>query len=252
MRHLGLSMLVFGLAVLVSGCAVPQPQNTPVKQWKEVSPVTGRGFWIYVPSTYRDDVPAKVIITCHGTPPFDVSEMHIREWKMIGENNGCIVVAPDMSGTDGILGDGPLAGMLENERIIMNVISELGYRYNIDLANIMITGFSGGGFPTYWVGLRHPEIISCVVARNCNFSESNLDGWYPPEAQLTPIMIYYGTNDPGTIIGQSRHAIEYLTKHGFNVTPKVLPGVGHERHPDVAMAFFRQNWRKPRPSLPTR
>jgi len=238
------------LAVLPAGCAVTQPQNTPVPHRFEVDPAAGRGYYIYVPSTYRPSMPAPLIITCHGTPPYDVAEYHIREWKMLAERNGCIVVAPNLIATDGLIGDGPIAGMLPDERFILSLVSLLGYRYNIDRANIMITGFSGGGFPTYWVGLRHPDIFSAVVARNCNFSEHNLDGWYPPEAVQAAVMVYYGQNDPAAIQMQSRAAIAYLRSKGFIVETNVIPGYGHQRRPDVAMDFFRSHWRAPRPSMP--
>jgi poly(3-hydroxybutyrate) depolymerase len=242
-------VLVTSLTLFV-GCAVTQDENTPVAHRFEVDPASGRGYYIYIPSTYRQDRAAPLIISCHGTPPYDVPEHHVREWKMLGERNGCIVVAPSLIATDGLIGDGPIVGMLKDEKIIMSLISLLGYRYNIDMANIMITGFSGGGFPTYWVGLRHPDIFSVVVARNCNFSQYNLDGWYPPEAVQTPVMIYYGQNDPGAIQGQSQAAIAFLRSKGFVVTTAMLRGAGHERHPEVAMEFFRRNRRTPRPSQP--
>ena len=244
------AIALLALLATVSGCAVTQDQNTPVLQWREIDPATGRGFWIYVPSTYREDRPAPLIISCHGTWPYDVAEHHIREWKMLGERNGCIVVCPELEATDGLFGDGPLIGMFADERYILSLISLLGYRYNIDRANVMITGFSGGGFPTYWVGLRHPEVFSVVVARNCNFSKSNLHGWYPPEARGTELFIYYGQNDPGAIAGQSKAAIRYFSTQGFtNVESTIIPGGGHQRHPEVAMAFFRRHWRRPKPSM---
>jgi len=245
---------LIGLFIAMSvamGCAVPQAQNTPVGQRHEVCPTTDTGYWMYVPSTYRHDKPAPVIVTCHGTPPFDVSEHHIREWKMLGEQNNCIILAPELIGTDGILGDGPLMGMLASEERILSILCHLGYRYNIDLANIMITGFSGGGFPAYWVGLRHPEIFSVIAARNCNFNRDNIEGWYPSEATQTPVLIYYGSHDPPTIQLQSQQGIRHLRERGFPVATKVLTGFGHERRPDVAMQFFRRQWRRPRPSLPT-
>jgi poly(3-hydroxybutyrate) depolymerase len=238
------------LVALAAGCAVTQPEDTPVPHRFQKDPVTGKGFFIYVPSSYHHSRPAPLIVTCHGSPPFDVAEHHVREWKMIGEQNGCIVIAPVLVGTDGILGDGPLVGMLENERTILSVISLLGYRYNIDKANVMITGFSGGGFPVYWVGLRHPDVFSVVVARNCNFSAYNVDGWYPPEAKKMPVFIYHGQNDPGAIVDQSQKATTYLTAKGFKVETMVLPGTGHDRRPEVAMEFFTRNMRPPRPSLP--
>jgi poly(3-hydroxybutyrate) depolymerase len=244
-------MVLIALAgCVLTGCPVPQPQNTPNKQWREVDPSTGRGFWIYVPSSYSDDKPAPLIVTCHGTPPYDVAEHHIREWKWLGEQNGCIVIAPELVGTDGLFGDGPLVGMIANERYILSIVSLLGYRYNIDRANIMITGFSGGGFPTYWVGMRHPDVFSTIVARNGNFNRWNLDGWYNKEDALgLDIMVYYGENDPATIIAQSRNAIEYLREEGFRVEEAVVPGKGHQRVPEVAMKFFRDHWQEARPTL---
>ena len=217
-----------------------------------MDPVSGRAYYMYVPSTYTEGRPHPVIVSCHGTPPYDVAEHHIREWKMLGEQYGCIIVAPELIATDGLIGDGPIVGMLDDERFILSLISLLGFRFNIDRANIMITGFSGGGFPTYWVGLRNPGVFTAVAARSSNFSEHNLDGWFSPEAVTQHVMIYYGENDPGAIQAQSRMGIKYLQSRGFNVSSKVIPGLGHERRPDVAMRFFQEHWARPRPSVPVK
>ncbi len=247
-----LTMIMFAaMGSILGGCAVTAPQNTPVHEQYEVNSATGSGYWLYVPSTYRHTRPAPLIVSCHGTPPFDVSNHHIRQLKMLGEQNGCIVVCPEVVGTDGVLGDGPMMAMLENERRIMSIISLLGYRYNIDMNNIMLTGFSGGGFAVYWVGTRHPDVFSTLVLRSCNFCRYNLDGWYTPAAAKIPVLIYWGSNDPAAIKLQSMDGVKYLRSRGFVVTTDIIPGSGHERHPEVAVAFFRRHWRTPKPSLPT-
>jgi poly(3-hydroxybutyrate) depolymerase len=221
-----------------------------VQPFRETDPATGRGFWLYVPSTYRPERPAPLIISCHGTPPYDVSRHHILELKWYAEQNGCILVAPDLIATDGIFGDGPTVGMLSDERYILSIISMLGYRYNIDRANVMLTGFSGGGFPAYWVGLRHPDVFTVIVIRNGNFSQSNVDNWWCPDALRSPVKIYYGQNDPPTIRSQSENGIQYLRSRGFSVETEIIPGVGHERHPEVAMDFFRRHMNPPKSSFP--
>lgn len=261
-KRLGLAdKLVFALlaaAAVLSGCHVPW--TPPVGPYfREIDPITGRGYFIYVPNDYTETKAWPVIVSCHGTPPYDVAEHHIQEFKYYGQTNGCIVIAPDCDGTDGIFGDGPTGPMLDDERFILSILSLLGYRYNIDMANIMITGFSGGGFPAYFVGLRNPDIFSTIVARNCNFSEHNTDGWFtPPDFTARPaagkpnqqfIMIYYGENDPGTIKIQSDNGINYLRRVGYTVETTIIPQAGHDRHPEVAMRFFRENWCPPRPSL---
>ena len=237
-------------AAALGGCAVTQPQNTPVEQKLEIDQITGRPYWLYVPSTYRADKPIPLIVTCHGTWPYDVYEHHIREWKWLAEQNGCMVLAPELQGTDGLFRDGPVVDMLQSEKYILSIISSLGYRYNIDRSNIMITGFSGGGFPAYFVGLRHQDVFSVIVARSCNFAEHNLDGWYPDDARKIAIMIYVGQNDPAAIKDQSAKAVDYFRRKGFALETDVVPNIGHERRPEHAMDFFRKHWRPARASQP--
>lgn len=227
----------FSLLAL-AGCPAEPTGPTPVGKWLLTDPVTRQNYYIYVPTKYRHDTPAPVILSCHGTVPFDVSNSHIETWKGFGERYGFIIICPDLVGTDGILGDGPTHSMLECERRILSILSTLGHRYNIDRANVFLTGFSGGGFPTYFVGLRHPDLFRAVAPRNANFNERNLDGWYPPEARSLPISIAWGDNDPATIKVQSENAVHYLRRKGFRPAVTILPNTGHERKPRYTMDFF--------------
>ncbi|MBN1943349.1 MAG: hypothetical protein JW849_08660 [Phycisphaerae bacterium] len=234
MKNIGLLLLAFAPA----GCPSEPTGETPVGKWLLREPVTGQNYYIYVPNRYRHETPAPVIISCHGTVPFDVSNSHIETWKGFGERYGFIIVCPDLVGTDGILGDGPVSAMLECERRILSILSTLSHKYNLDRANVFLTGFSGGGFPTYFVGLRHTDIFRAVAPRNSNFNERNLDGWYPPEARSMPMFIVWGDSDPATIKAQAENAVNYLRRKGFRPTTKILPSTGHERKPRYSMDFF--------------
>jgi poly(3-hydroxybutyrate) depolymerase len=226
----------------LGGCAVPQPQNTPVQPKLVTDPTTGNPYYLYVPSTYRRDEPAPLIVSCHGSDPFDVAAHQVGEWKMLAEVHGCLLVCPKLSGTDGILGTGAPNVMLPDERRIMSAISHVQRRYNVDRENVMITGFSGGGFAVYFVGLRHPDVFTAAVSRSGNFNAQSIDGWYPAEARKMPVMVYYGQNDPAAIRAQSEQAVAYLRAKGFPVETKVIPGIGHERRPEVAMDFWLRHW----------
>ncbi len=240
MMRVSLTICLF--SAFLAGCAVTQPQNTPVQPKLLVEPITGGLYYLYVPSTYRRDRPAPVIVSCHGTDPFDVAAHHVGEWKWLAEKYGCILICPKLTSSDGILGAGAINQLLRDERLIMSIIGQMHYIYNIDRRNIMMTGFSGGGFPVYFIGIRHPDVFTVVAARNCNFNRNALEGWYPPEAVRTPVIVYYGEHDPGAIKDQSENGIAYLRSAGFRVTTRVIPGSGHERHPEVAMKFWLENW----------
>ncbi len=238
----GLLIPCLALAPL-AGCAVPQPQNVPGNPTLLIDPVTGRPFYLYVPPRASRPRPAGVIVSCHGTDPFDTAVMHAGEWKWLAWQHGCILVCPKMRSTDGIFGAGAIDQLLDDEKLILSIMSSLHYLYDVDWRNVMITGFSGGGFPTYFVGLRHPDVFSAVAARNCNFNRHAVEGWYPPEALGTAVMVYYGENDPAAIRIQSENGIRYLRSAGFTVTTAIVPGRGHERTPEYAMRFFLENWR---------
>lgn len=244
MRWSSMACCAVGVSLLfvASGCPVPQPQNTPVEQRLLSEGSSGSVYYLYVPSTYRKEKPAPVIVSCHGTDPFDTADRQVGEWKMLAEQHGCILVCPRLSGTDGIIGSGPVSAMLEDEKIILSIMRDLCYRYNIDRRNILMTGFSGGGFPVYFVGLRHPDIFTAVVARNCNFNQGNIQDWYPMDALRTPIMVYWGEIDPAPIKSQSQQAVMYLRSAGFMVDTDEIKGTGHTRHPEVAMNFWLRHW----------
>jgi poly(3-hydroxybutyrate) depolymerase len=236
---------------LLAGCAADPLRNVrTADKWYKVDPVMQAGYYLYVPEKYDHSKAAPVIISCHGTVPYDVPNSHIETWKGYGEKYGCIVICPELQGTDGIFGDGPTSAMLADEQIILSILSTLSYQYNIDRANIMLTGFSGGGFPTYFVGLRNPDVFTCIAPRNSNFNEYNLHGWWPPEARQLPVFVPWGSNDPAPIQAQAANGVAYLRRHGFRVTQNIFPDVGHERKPQYTMNFFRNLWTQPNPTLP--
>ncbi len=139
--------------------------------------------------------------------------------------------------------------LLKDERLIMSVVGQMHYLYKIDRKNVMITGFSGGGFPTYFVGLRHPDVFTVVAARSCNFSVNSVDGWYSTDALRTPVFVYWGENEGGAIADQSKKAVDFLRRVGFAVEDAIIPGSGHDRHPEYAMQFFLSHWNGPKPAM---
>lgn len=237
---------VVALVPMLSGCPIPQDQNVPNPAPLIFEPTTGRAYKLYVSSKVDPSIPAPLIISLHGTAPWDTAAMQANEWKKIAEDSGAILVCPTLQSSDGIFpagDDGLIERTLKDERFVLIVLAEMHRRFNIDRRNVYLTSWSGGGYPLYFIGLRHPDLFAALCARQSTFRAAGVDGWFPPEARTMPILIFYGTSDVAPVIEQSKQAYDYLNLQGFRHVRLTTVQGGHARHPDVAMEFFREHWR---------
>ncbi len=235
------------LSVCLGGCPVYQDQRVPNASPLVTEPITGRGYKLYVSSRYHRKRPAPVIISLHGTPPWDTADRQMGEWKKIAEDHGAILICPTLLSSDGIIpaGDAGLrALLLQDERLVLTILSQLQYKYNIDRRNIFLTSWSGGGYPLWFIGLRHPDLFTAICSRQSTFRQGSVEGWFPPEAKAMPILIFYGTFDVVPVVVQSRDAYNFLNARGFTKVRMTTTEGGHQRHPEVAMNFFLENWRR--------
>lgn len=239
--------IVLGLVLVSSlaGCAVPQDQNVPNHEALLSEAHTGRTYFLYVSSKYNRREPAPLIISLQGTAPYDTATGEVKEWKKLAEDQGAILVCPTLKSSDGILtgpDEGLLSGLLEDERFVLSIMSELQYRYNIDRRNVFLTAWSGGGYPLYFIGLRHPDLFTAMCARQTTFRQSALEGWFPDASRRMPMRIFYGTSDFAPIQNECKQAYGFLQSQGFRQIELTTSQGGHERHPELAMEFFLQHW----------
>ncbi len=236
------------LLPILAGCPVTQPQQTPVSAIRAKLGATGSEYWLYVPSAYSGDHDWPLVITLHGTYGWDSSRAQIDEWKHLAERRGLIVAAPDLKSVQGIL---PvirsvwMRDLQADERIILGLIDELSGKYRIDPNAILLTGFSAGGYPLYYVGLRHPERFDMLIARACNSDLEMMEGIELTEAaRKLPIMIFWGKDDLPQIQEQSWAAFRFLRERRcFSTQREEIKG-GHLRHPE----FAYETWRKRLPA----
>ena len=237
-------MLVLApLLGILTGCPVPQSQETPVPQ-KYVEEQNGRhdGYYLYVPSTYTPDRAWPVVITLHGTYGWDSAWAQIREWKALAQEKGFIVVAPKLRSVQGIL---PVDKVLwtkdlaTDDATILNMLDDVSAKYHVDPKAVLLTGFSAGGFPLYNTGLRHPERFSMLVAMSCNSDVGLFDTiTLTPEVRKIPVVIFWGMDDQ-VIQDYCWTAVQYFSNHGFtNFQHRKIRG-GHLRRPDVVYNYWK-------------
>jgi len=231
------------LLAFCAGCPVWQRQDVPVPATMQKEQTTGTAYWRYVPKGYSEDRDWPMVVTLHGTIPYDTAKRQIDEWKHLAEDKQFIVVAPVLESTQGILPVIPkywFKDLEQDEKAILAVIDEMCAKYRIDENSIMLHGFSAGGFPLYYTGLRNPARFDMVIARGCNCRADLLERVeITDEARKLPIMILCGKDDNVFIQKQSWLAYRYLRERRCFATQRKEFAGGHLRRPDLAYQYWR-------------
>ena len=235
---------LLGAVASTAGCPVTQSQDTPVSELRLSVPQSDTKYWLYVPSYYSDANDWPLVVTLHGTHGWDGSRRQIMEWKYLAEQRGVIVAAPDLRSVQGIL---PVEESLwqrdldADDRTILATIDDVCKRYRVDAKSVLLTGFSAGGYPMYYTGLRHPERFDMLIARGCNSSLDIFESFQLSEAARDiPIAIFWGRDDLKAIGDQSWQAIRWLSEHGFRHVERNKTKGGHLRRPDMAYSYWRK------------
>ncbi len=236
------AVLTACVALCAPGCLVPQDQNVPAEVARIDEPHTGGVYYRYVPSYYSESRAWPLVITLHGTPPWDTWSKQISAWKALAEREGFIVVAPKLHSSQGVLPVVPSLwrkDLARDEQTVLAVLEQVSRRHHVDANAVLLTGFSSGGYAMYYTGLRHPERFSMLVARACNCRADLLDhAGVNDRNRSLPVAIMWGRDDFQTIRDQSWLAFRYLRERGLKARRKELPG-GHLRWPALAYELFR-------------
>ena len=254
--------LVLAVLAGTTGCMVTQDQATPVAPRRLTEPGTGRGYWLYVPSGYTPDRPWPLVVTLHGSGLWDSSEDQIREWKHLAETHGLIVAAPDLlsASFSRILRGAWLENLHADERAVLAVIDEVVSKYRIAppaasgaapaaggpvRRHILLTGFLEGGYPLYYIGLRHAGRFGMLIARDCYSDAEMLEGIaVSPEARKTPMLIASGKDGWWTISGclwsrgQAWEAYAFLRSSACRLVERKEYRGGQLRRPGRAYHYW--------------
>lgn len=256
-RHtrLTLSVLLPALTLCVAGCPV-FPEDTPVAALKLTSAKTGADYFLYVPSYYDSRHAWPLVVTLHGTYGFDSARTQIKEWRGLAERKGFLVVAPALKSTQGILpvfSSLRMKDLARDEKRVLDVIEHVKGGYNVDGSTVMITGFSAGGYPLYYIGLRNPELFGALVARMCSSDLEMLRSLpVTDRARAMPMLIFFSKtgvsplySNLNPVARESWATYRWLYLQGCTKARiKPIPG-GHHRKPEIAYEF----WAKHQPKV---
>lgn len=196
-------------------------------------------YLMYVPSNYDKARAWPLVVMLHGLGEkafLPVASPARRRVLESCEKNGILMVAPN--GRNRVDRDSPKPNfgaslyMDDGEQDVLQVIELARKAYNIDSSRIYLTGVSMGGWGTWYLGSRHPEIFA-AIAPVCGFGTGALSRWKTPPLDLsklksTPVYAFHGDGDQTIPVSETRKLVETLKEMGATeVTYEELPGVAH-------------------------
>jgi poly(3-hydroxybutyrate) depolymerase len=244
-------LAIGGVALLLaSGCTVPQPRGEGTLE-RLVEPTRKASYWRYLPKDYvqasetaRAQRRWPVVVSFHGMKPFDTAHAQALEWEQEADRYNFVVVAPDLKAPD-VLRQFPVRKMdpsiESDERTTLAVIEHVFATTHADRGNVLATSWSSGGYIAHFMFNRHPERFTCLAVRQSNFSSQILDAYQVSRSRNYPVLILTTQNDLGNVKQETKEAIQWYDQHAYsNLAWVEMKGLGHERTPDLAAAFFAQ------------
>jgi poly(3-hydroxybutyrate) depolymerase len=241
-------LVVAGSLLLVTGCGVPQPRGEG-KLDRLVEPTRKASYWLYLPKDYvqasetvRQQRRWPLVVSFHGMKPFDTAHAQAREWQQEADRYDFLVVAPDLQAPD-VMRQFPVRkidpSIESDERTTLAVLDHVFATTHADRGNVLSTSWSSGGYLAHYMFNRHPERFTCLAVRQSNFAAEILDPYQVARSRSAPVLILTTQNDLGNVKQETKEAIQWYEQHAYtNLAWLEMKGLGHERTPDMAAAFF--------------
>ena len=107
-------------------------------------------------------------------------------------------------------------------RYVLDIIRIVREKYNVDPDRIYLMGHSMGGWGTWWIGLRNPDLFAAICP---------MAGYAPPDLlpnaeHLSPFIIH-SEDDPVVPVSGSRIPAAQLAELGISFRYKEENGYGH-------------------------
>ncbi|MDB5385651.1 MAG: phospholipase/Carboxylesterase [Planctomycetaceae bacterium] len=110
----------------------------------------------------------------------------------------------------------------ESAKLTLELISSLEKEFRIDPKRRYVTGLSMGGFGTWDLITRHPDLWAAAVPICAGADEATA-----PKVAKMPIWAFHGDKDTVVIPERSRNMIMAISKAGGKPFYTEYPGVGH-------------------------
>lgn len=258
MRH-----LICALLTVTTSLAAAEPKKgAPAAKAEIVQAVTTSGaipFAYCIPPALRAQRDVPLVISYHGAGSDGVNEA--KAWIALAESNGFAVACPTslLAGHGIAAGGHPAASgevdFVKESDAAVSIIEMLAGMVALDRRRVMITGYSGGGNPTYWSGLFRPDAFPFVCTRCGNWPTLIAQQIAGPRAEQartaaaqSRFYVYWGERDHPIILGSIQQPLNALKALApAFLKSEMIPGMGHDHSAGRAVTWFMAAMREAEP-----
>lgn len=207
-------------------------------------PESGREYLLYVPSNYDRELAWPLIVVCHSSFP-DTAGQQIRHWTKKAESRGFLVLAPRLSGVQGVIppaAETQITRQRTDERRILDCIRHVRGGHNVSADRVFLYGWSGGALAALHTGLKHPDIFRAVSVLQPKFGEAFMADVQGAIDPYQPVIVDYSMTD--AITGKhARHCVTWLRSHLANLHDDPI-GPARAYEVDRCVDFFEEAARR--------
>jgi predicted peptidase len=196
-------------------------------------------YRLFIPDNYDKSKTYPLVLFLHGAGERGTDD----SLQLLGNNgaavwadpknqstNPCFVLAPQCPrneqwvDTPWGLGSYSIESVKVSDEIlmVMDILNALRKEFNIDATRIYCTGLSMGGYGTWDINLRYPDVFAAALPV-CGAGD-------PSKANLIvnkPIWAFHGDQDNTVPVAAAREMIQALKNAGGSPKYSEYPGVGH-------------------------
>ena len=226
----------------------------------------------YLPAEYDPAKKWPLVLQIHGYNP--ANPVYVKWWSADNRHPG---IDTEFANHQGVIymephGRGNVQYLGMGDSDIMHVIAEAKRLFNVDEDRVYLTGDSMGGWGTWNVSTRHPDMFAAIapvfggVDYHSTMSEEDLaklspidryinekgSSWSMADGLLNvPIFVHHGDKDQAVNVEFSRYGVRMLQRWGYNVRYHEYPGRVHEalsnQNGNLNIDWFLQYRRDPNP-----
>jgi len=242
-RDVHLSLMEY-LELRAGDSAVIRPHGFVRLAWKDEVDDSPQFARLFLPPEYDPGEQWPMVVMLHGyhppNPRYSQWNWYMKRHNPLTERHNVIFLQPHGRGNAGYRGIG--------EKDVLTSVRLAQERLSVDTERIYLMGHSMGGYGTWYLGSRHPDVFAGLgpmcgawdyrtkadegelkaLTRREHFERERSSTLAQLEALLTtPVFPSHGDVDQAIDVDHSRFAVRMLQRWGYDVRYMEVPGVGH-------------------------